>query len=133
PRRRRARPGPCGPHSGPYGRQRPGKASGSGGARLLQYTRNVRPPGDLAMLGTTLDVRTFLERVGKELLRIDPAEVKALADAMYDCYEHGRMIFLIGNGGSGSNASHFCEDIGKGTLKREHFDDDGKKRFRIIS
>jgi D-sedoheptulose 7-phosphate isomerase len=85
------------------------------------------------MLGTTLDVRPFLERVGKELLRIDPAEVKALADAMYDCYEHGRMIFLIGNGGSGSNASHFCEDIGKGTLKREHFDDDGKKRFRIIS
>ncbi len=85
------------------------------------------------MLGTKLDVRPFLERVGQELLRVDPAEIKALADAMYGCYERGRFIFLIGNGGSGSNASHFCEDIGKGTLRREDFDNDGKKRFRILS
>ena len=33
------------------------------------------------MLGTKLDVRPFLERVGRELLQVDPAEVKALADA----------------------------------------------------
>jgi D-sedoheptulose 7-phosphate isomerase len=85
------------------------------------------------MLGTTLDVRPFLERVGQELLRVDVAQVKALADAMYDCYQKGRFIFVIGNGGSGSNASHFCEDIGKGTLRRQDFDNDAKKRFRILS
>ncbi|HEY7157656.1 MAG TPA: SIS domain-containing protein [Gemmataceae bacterium] len=85
------------------------------------------------MLGTKLDVRPFLERVGQELLRVDPAEIKRLADIMYECYERGRMIFVIGNGGSGSNASHFCEDIGKGTLRREDFDNDNKKRVRILS
>jgi len=85
------------------------------------------------MLGTKLDVRPFLERVGQELLRVDPAEIKRLAEVMYDCYERGRMIFVIGNGGSGSNASHFCEDIGKGTLRREDFDNDKKKRVRILS
>jgi D-sedoheptulose 7-phosphate isomerase len=85
------------------------------------------------MLGTQLDARPFLERVAQELLRIDPAEVKALADAMYACYQRGRFIFVIGNGGSGSNASHFCEDVGKGTLRRRDFDDDTKKRFRILS
>jgi D-sedoheptulose 7-phosphate isomerase len=85
------------------------------------------------MLGIKLDARSFLERVGQELARVDPAEVRALADAMHVCYEQGRMIFVIGNGGSGSNASHFCEDIGKGTLRREDFDDDRKKRFRILS
>jgi D-sedoheptulose 7-phosphate isomerase len=85
------------------------------------------------MLGTQLDVRPFLERVGQELLRIDPRQVKVLADAMYACYREGRMIFVCGNGGSGSNASHFCEDIGKGTLRREDFDDDKKKRIRILS
>ena len=85
------------------------------------------------MLGTTLDVRPFLERVGQELLKINPAEVKALADAMYSCYEKGRFIFLCGNGGSGSNASHFCEDIGKGTLTRADFEDDRKKRVKILS
>ena len=85
------------------------------------------------MLGTKLDVRPFLERIGQELLRVDPAQVKALADAMYDCYGRGRTIFLCGNGGSGSNASHFCEDVGKGTLRRQDSDDESKKRFRILS
>jgi D-sedoheptulose 7-phosphate isomerase len=85
------------------------------------------------MLGTKLDARSFLARVAQELERIDPGQVKALADAMYDCYQNGRFIFLIGNGGSGSNASHFCEDVGKCTLRREDYDNDRRKRFRILS
>jgi len=85
------------------------------------------------MLGTKLDARSFLERVGQELLRINPSEVKALADAIHDSYRHGRGVFLCGNGGSGSNCSHFCEDLGKGTLRREDYDDDMKIRLRVIS
>src|SRR5436309_51315 len=85
------------------------------------------------MLGIQLDVRPFLERVAKELSRVDPEQVRALADAIYDCYTRGRFVFLCGNGGSGSNASHFCEDLGKGTLRRCDFDNDQKKRLRVIS
>lgn len=85
------------------------------------------------MLGATLGVRAFLERAGQELLRLDPAEVQALADSIHDCYESGRFVFVIGNGGSGSNASHLCEDLGKGTLRRQDFDNDAKKRLRILS
>jgi D-sedoheptulose 7-phosphate isomerase len=85
------------------------------------------------MLGTKLDVQPFLERVGRELLQINAADVRRLADAIYDCYQQGRFVFLCGNGGSGSNASHFCEDLGKGTLRREDFDNDRKKRLRILS
>lgn len=85
------------------------------------------------MLGVKLDVRPFLDKVSEELAKIDPVEVKALADAIYHCYEKGRTVFLCGNGGSGSNCSHFCEDLGKGTLRREDFDNDKKKRLRVIS
>jgi D-sedoheptulose 7-phosphate isomerase len=85
------------------------------------------------MLGVKLDVRPFMERVGQELMKLDPAEIHALADAIYDCYEHRRTVFICGNGGSGSNASHFCEDLGKGTLRRQDFDNDAKKRLRVIS
>src|SRR5262249_11331238 len=85
------------------------------------------------MLGTKLDARAFLERVGQELRRLHPGEVQALADVMHDTYRQGRFIFVCGNGGSGSNASHFCEDVGKGTLRREDFDNDAKKRVRILS
>ena len=85
------------------------------------------------MLGRTLDARPFMERVARELLQIDPAEMNALAEAILECYRHRRLVFVIGNGGSGSNASHFCEDIGKGTLHREDLDRDGAARVRILS
>jgi D-sedoheptulose 7-phosphate isomerase len=85
------------------------------------------------MLGTKLDVRPFMEKVSQELMRLDTAEVHALADAIFECYEQRRTVFIIGNGGSGSNASHFCEDLGKGTLRRQDFDDDKKKRLRVLS
>ena len=85
------------------------------------------------MLGTKLAAGPFLKRVADELLRIDPAEVQALADRMHAAYLAGRMIFVVGNGGSGSNASHFCEDIGKGTLKMPDDLTSTKKRFRILS
>ncbi|HET6572192.1 MAG TPA: SIS domain-containing protein [Fimbriiglobus sp.] len=86
------------------------------------------------MLGTRMAAGPFLRRVADELLRLDPAEVQALADVMFETYRAGRLIFVIGNGGSGSNASHFTEDIGKGTLKLpDDLANDAKKRFRILS
>jgi D-sedoheptulose 7-phosphate isomerase len=85
------------------------------------------------MLGVRLDVRPFLERVAQELARLDPKEVRALADAIYRSYEERRFVFLCGNGGSGSSASHFCEDLGKCTLRREDFDNDQKRRLRVLS
>jgi D-sedoheptulose 7-phosphate isomerase len=85
------------------------------------------------MLGVKLDPRQFLSRVAEELSRIDPVEVGALADAIHDCYRRDATVFICGNGGSGSNASHLCEDLGKGTLRREDFENDRKKRLRVLS
>lgn len=85
------------------------------------------------MLGIHLNPRQFLQRVAEELARIDPAQIEALADAVFERYRAGRTVFIIGNGGSGSNASHLCEDLGKGTIRREDFDNDRKKRLRILS
>ena len=85
------------------------------------------------MLGIKLNPRAFMERAAQEMLRIDPKEVQALADDIWECYQKGRFVFVIGNGGSGSNSSHFAEDMGKCTLCREDFDNDKKKRLRILS
>src|SRR5437588_3118060 len=86
------------------------------------------------MLGTSLDVRPFLERLGHELLRIDPEEVRILSDVIYEVYQNDHTVFVIGNGGSGSNASHFCEDVGKGTLRLpDDLENDAKKRVKVLS
>ncbi len=85
------------------------------------------------MLGAELDARSYLQRTAAELQRVDPKEVEALADEIYRCYETDRFVFICGNGGSGANASHFCEDLGKSTLRREDFDDDSRKRLKVLS
>jgi D-sedoheptulose 7-phosphate isomerase len=86
------------------------------------------------MLGVSLSARDFLARVGAELGRVDVAQIEKLADLIHACWQEGRFVFICGNGGSGSNASHFCEDIGKGTLKLPaDLSNDAKKRFRVLS
>ena len=72
------------------------------------------------MLGIKLDARPFLDRVAKEIGRIDADEVKALADAIYRCYEKRRFVFVIGNGGSASTASHMMNDLCKFTRSENH-------------
>lgn len=84
------------------------------------------------MLGSKLQPREFLEKYSSELLRVNPAEVQALGDAVYGAYVRRAFVFVIGNGGSGSNSSHFCEDAGKCTIRREDYDS-GKPRLRILS
>lgn len=85
------------------------------------------------MLGVELNAEQFLQRASQELLRINADEIKTLADMIYDCYQRQGTVYICGNGGSGSNASHLCEDLGKGSLRREDFDDDNKRRLRVLS
>ena len=85
------------------------------------------------MIGRHMDPKAFLKRVGEEMDKVDTAEIKKLADMIWECYQNGRFVYVIGNGGSGSNASHFCEDMGKGTIDRKDFDNDAKRRLKILS
>src|SRR6185436_9635199 len=66
-------------------------------------------------------------------LRVEVGQIQNLADLIYDCYVKNHFVFICGNGGSGSNASHFCEDLGKSTLKREDFTNDKMKRLKVLS
>ena len=84
------------------------------------------------MLGMTLAPDAFLANIADELKRIDARELSALADAVWCAYSERRFVFVIGNGGSGSNASHFCEDAGKCTLRPADYDRD-VPRLRILS
>lgn len=60
---------------------------------------------------------------------VDPLAVHSLADAILQCYREQRWVFIIGNGGSGANASHLCEDLGKGTLSNL----EEQKRLKVLS
>ena len=55
---------------------------------------------------------------GKLLTQIPNEEVMALAFAINQARETGRSVYIAGNGGSASTASHFATDIGIGSLNR---------------
>ena len=84
------------------------------------------------MLGAKLSASEYLARAAREMSRVDPVELEALVSIIEEAHRERKFIFVIGNGGSGANASHLCEDLGKCTLRPEDYDND-TPRLRILS
>jgi D-sedoheptulose 7-phosphate isomerase len=85
------------------------------------------------MLGAHLTPAQYLKRCAEVFDTLDLAQTQALADDIYAAYQAGKFVFICGNGGSGSNSSHFCEDLGKSTLDRKDFTNDAVKRLKVLS
>ena len=81
------------------------------------------------MLGATLGAKDYLDRVCREIQRLDLKQVQNLSDLIEDAYHAGRFVFICGNGGSGANASHLCEDLAKCTLR----DFERQRRLKVLS
>jgi D-sedoheptulose 7-phosphate isomerase len=52
---------------------------------------------------------------------------------VFSAWRDDRFVFIIGNGGSGTTASHMSEDLGKSTLRPEDLLDPDKKRLKVLS
>lgn len=76
-------------------------------------------------------IKDYIEQEKKDIDSINPEDVKYVVDILFDAWKEGRQIFIFGNGGSASTASHFACDIAKGTLQRAY--DHTERRFRIMS
>ncbi len=85
------------------------------------------------MLGATLTASDYLSRLEAEIRRIDQTVLKQWADSLFEAWERDRFVFIFGNGGSGTTASHMAEDLGKSTLRPEDLHDETKKRLRVLS
>jgi D-sedoheptulose 7-phosphate isomerase len=85
------------------------------------------------MLGATLDAAQYVNRLNDELERIDQEAMRRWADLVYRAWETGRFVFIIGNGGSGTTASHMAEDLGKSTLLEKDLQDESKRRLKVLS
>ena len=85
------------------------------------------------MLGATLDIDPYLARLKTEIDRISREELRRWADLVYGAWQKGKFLFIIGNGGSGTTASHMAEDLGKSTLRSSDLKDESKKRLKVLS
>lgn len=76
-------------------------------------------------------IKNYFNELKKEMDNISNEDIKKVTDVLYDAYKKNKQIFIIGNGGSASTASHFACDLSKGTLQRIY--DEKEKRFRVLS
>ncbi|MCA9122108.1 MAG: SIS domain-containing protein [Planctomycetaceae bacterium] len=85
------------------------------------------------MLGATLAADAYLQRLNDEVQRVDSDALQRWADLVYQAWENDRFVFIFGNGGSGTTASHMAEDLGKSTLHERDLNDESKKRLKVLS
>jgi len=85
------------------------------------------------MLGALLTSNEYLERLRQEVDRINQDELKRWADLIYEAWRNDRFVFIFGNGGSGTTASHMAEDLGKSTLHPADLRDESKRRLKVLS
>ena len=85
------------------------------------------------MLGVTLDSDDYIQRLNSELNRIDQDAMRLWSDLLMAAWEKGRFVYIIGNGGSGTTASHMAEDLGKSTLRESDLRDPSLRRLKVLS
>lgn len=72
-------------------------------------------------------IKQYVEAQKRALESIPADSLARMAGTLREAWKAGRQIFVFGNGGSASNASHFATDLGKGSS------DALKRRFRVLS
>jgi len=72
-------------------------------------------------------VKNFLNEFVDIAGRLSVDDIHRVIDMLFEAWKNEKKVFLIGNGGSASTATHFACDLAK-TASVE-----GKKRFRAIS
>jgi D-sedoheptulose 7-phosphate isomerase len=85
------------------------------------------------MIGAQLTPRDYFSLCSKTFESLDLESLESLARQIHAAWLDGHFVFICGNGGSGANASHFCEDLGKSTLDPEDFNNDDMPRLKVLS
>lgn len=75
--------------------------------------------------------KDYIKELKKVIDRLDLKRVEEAFEMLMNVYRSDRQVFILGNGGSASTASHMAADFSKGTLARVY--NDKEKRLRVIS
>jgi D-sedoheptulose 7-phosphate isomerase len=75
-----------------------------------------------------LGAKQYFEELQRVMGSLPKDGIDQIAETLVKAYDAGRMVYLFGNGGSASLASHFACDLGKGTAYCN-----GGKRFRALA
>jgi D-sedoheptulose 7-phosphate isomerase len=69
-------------------------------------------------------IRNYLSDMKKVAEDISVDDINRVVALLFDAYKRGSQVFVCGNGGSASTATHFACDLAKATIV------EGKRRFK---
>lgn len=70
-------------------------------------------------------ITNYLDEVKEIAGRMSVADIDRAVELLYEVWEDGSRVFICGNGGSASTATHFACDLAKTTII------DGRQRFNV--
>ena len=76
-------------------------------------------------------VDDYIKDLQKIIGSLPKGKIEEIVKLIRNAYKNSKNIFIIGNGGSSSTASHFACDLAKNTIK--NFNDKNERRLRVIS
>ncbi len=76
-----------------------------------------------------IDFKNYINDLKVVIDSLDFPEIEKFIDMVVNAYINGKFVFVIGNGGSAANASHFAQDLAKGTRIKL----DQPKRLKALS
>jgi len=72
-------------------------------------------------------INLYLQEQESITRRISREDINGVIELLYEAWRDGKQVFLAGNGGSASTATHFASDLAKFTSVED------RKRFRAIA
>ena len=77
------------------------------------------------MINNEKYIETYLSDMKNVIEAISIDDIDRVIELLFSVWERGNQVFICGNGGSASTATHFSCDLSKTTIV------EGKRRFRV--
>ncbi len=87
---------------------------------------SLKEKGEEIMSGWQPSVANYLSLLIQSLSALDDGAIMKVAEILHSSYDHEHTIFTMGNGGSGSTASHMVGDFNNGATARL------AKKFKVM-
>ena len=85
-----------------------------------------RSRGASSVGSSATEVADFFTQFQRTVASLDQEALVGMLDCLMDVWRNRRTVFVMGNGGSASTASHFAADLAKYTISA------GKPRFKVL-
>lgn len=72
-------------------------------------------------------IQSYIDELHTALAHVPAEQIEAAARALDSACRQRRFVYVLGNGGSAANASHFANELGKGVIRPDC------PRFRVLA